>query len=57
MRDEPLNVKNENGIPIWGHCPVCNSQITKTGSPRFCKWCGQQVKWGAKNETFEKCSK
>lgn len=56
MRNKPLKVRSINGIPAWGYCPVCNSQITKTGSPKFCKECGQAVKWGEEDETTKRRS-
>lgn len=46
----PLDVVNQNGIPLSGYCPRCGAELTKPSSPVGCKWCLQRVKWKKDNE-------
>ena len=38
------NVTNPN-VPWVGRCPKCNKLIEGRNLTRFCKYCGQAVKW------------
>lgn len=41
----PQSVHNQQGTPLWGYCPSCGKQITKSSCPVGCKWCLQRVEW------------
>lgn len=44
-------VINMQGIPVWGYCPQCNQSVTKTSSPKGCKYCLQELDWEEEDDS------
>ena len=42
----PQKPLEQQGNPVFGYCPNCNTPVQPTSSPNGCKTCLQVLDWG-----------